>query len=139
MPCRSAPIDPAALRSEPLPLGAPPLRAHRFEPCQWPRLGSRTLPRRLEAFKHMFDSMLAPERTFDTMTAMSRTRVRPADLPDATSSRRVRSRRIALAIVVTAVAAAWAGPIARATTGAAEPVPVARSTYVVQRGDSLWA
>jgi nucleoid-associated protein YgaU len=87
----------------------------------------------------MFDSMLAPERTFDTMTAMSRTRVRPADLPDATSSRRVRSRRIALAIVVTAVAAAWAGPIARATTGAAEPVPVARSTYVVQRGDSLWA
>jgi nucleoid-associated protein YgaU len=86
----------------------------------------------------MFESMLELERAFDSMGAMARTRVRTDGPSPRPPSSRVRSRRIALAVVVTAVAAAWAGPIARATTGSADPVSVARSTYVVQRGDSLW-
>ena len=71
------------------------------------------------------------------MTGMARTRVRIEGRRPRLTSARVRSRRIVLAVVVTAVAGAWAGPIARAT-GSAEPVRVARSTYVVQPGDSLW-
>jgi nucleoid-associated protein YgaU len=86
----------------------------------------------------MFESMLEPERTFDNMTVMTRTRVRTDERRPRPTSSRVRSRRIVLAVVVTAVAGAWAGPIARATTGSEEPVRVARSAYVVQRGDSLW-
>src|SRR4051794_25118178 len=86
----------------------------------------------------MFDSMLEPERTFDSMTTMARTRVRPDGRRPRLTASRVRSRRIVLAVVVTAVAGAWAGPLARAATGSDEPVRVARSTYVVQRGDSLW-
>jgi nucleoid-associated protein YgaU len=41
-------------------------------------------------------------------------------------------------MTLVAVAGAWAGPIARATSHASDPVTVSRSTYVVRQGDSLW-
>ena len=44
-----------------------------------------------------------------------------------------------LGLVLVAVAGAWAGPFARASVGSSEPLSVSRSTYVVRRGDSLWA
>ena len=51
---------------------------------------------------------------------------------------RVRRRRLALGAALTMIAAAWAGPIARAG-GAHEPAMVARTTYVVEPGDSVWS
>jgi nucleoid-associated protein YgaU len=35
--------------------------------------------------------------------------------------------------------AAWAGPALGALAGGAEPAPVARSSYVVRPGDTLWS
>ena len=63
---------------------------------------------------------------------MSRTRVRPVRHAAA------RRRRLAVGLALTVVCAAWAGPVARAMAGAEEAL-VARSTYVVEPGDSLWS
>jgi nucleoid-associated protein YgaU len=37
------------------------------------------------------------------------------------------------------LAGAWAGPVARAVDGAPELESVARSTYLVREGDTLWS
>jgi spore germination protein YaaH len=37
------------------------------------------------------------------------------------------------------VAGAWAGPLGHAVAGGEPPVPVARRTYVVRSGDTLWS
>jgi LysM repeat protein len=54
------------------------------------------------------------------------------------SRTRVRRRRTTLAVCAVLVGAAWAGPTLRAVTpnGA---TPVARSSYVVRQGDTLWS
>jgi nucleoid-associated protein YgaU len=52
---------------------------------------------------------------------------------------RVRRRRLALTVSAALIAAAWAGPVARALGTGHEPVPAARSSYVVRGGDTLWA
>jgi nucleoid-associated protein YgaU len=54
------------------------------------------------------------------------------------SRTRVRRRRLALAVSLTLVAAAWAGPAVRAL-GSTDPVRIARSSYVVREGDTLWS
>jgi len=45
---------------------------------------------------------------------------------------------VAVGLALTLMCAAWAGPAARAVAGAGETL-VARSTYVVEPGDSLWS
>jgi len=42
-------------------------------------------------------------------------------------------------LVVASIGAAWAVPAASALGARSGPVPVARSTYVVRQGDTLWA
>lgn len=37
------------------------------------------------------------------------------------------------------IAGAWAGPVARALGGGREPIPTARTSYVVRTGDTLWS
>jgi nucleoid-associated protein YgaU len=63
------------------------------------------------------------ERAFDTMTTVSRTRVR--------------RRRLTLLVGSALVAAAWAGPIGDAMAGPGLE-PVSATTYVVRTGDTLW-
>jgi nucleoid-associated protein YgaU len=55
------------------------------------------------------------------------------------SRTRVRRRRLTLAVSLTLVAAAWAGPAVRALGSTEDPVRVARSSYVVREGDTLWS
>jgi nucleoid-associated protein YgaU len=55
------------------------------------------------------------------------------------SRTRVRRRRLMLTVAVTLVAAAWAGPAFRALGSTEDPVPVARTSYVVREGDTLWS
>jgi len=52
---------------------------------------------------------------------------------------RVRRRRLALGVVGALLAGAWAGPVARAVDGARQLESVARSTYLVREGDTLWS
>ena len=51
----------------------------------------------------------------------------------------VRRRRLTLAVSLTLVAAAWAGPAVRALGSTERPVRIARSSYVVREGDTLWS
>ena len=51
---------------------------------------------------------------------------------------RVRRRRLTLTVSVALVAAAWAGPAVRALGSPERPTRVARSSYVVREGDTLW-
>ena len=55
------------------------------------------------------------------------------------SRTRVRRRRLTLAVSLTLVAAAWAGPAVRALGSTEDPVRVARTSYVVREGDTLWS
>ena len=55
------------------------------------------------------------------------------------SRTRVRRRRLAILATVSVVGGLWAGPVAHALDGSAEPVPVASRSYVVRSGDTLWA
>jgi nucleoid-associated protein YgaU len=55
------------------------------------------------------------------------------------SRTRVRRRRLTLAVSLTLVAAAWAGPAVRALGSTEDPVRIARSSYVVREGDTLWS
>jgi nucleoid-associated protein YgaU len=52
---------------------------------------------------------------------------------------RVRRRRLTLAVSLTLVAAAWAGPAVRALGSTEDPVRIARNSYVVREGDTLWS
>ena len=54
------------------------------------------------------------------------------------SRTRVRRRRTALAVCLVLVGSAWAAPAVRALTPD-QPVRVARSSYVVRQGDTLWS
>ena len=54
------------------------------------------------------------------------------------SRTRVRRRRLTLTVSLALVAAAWAGPAVRALGSPGEPVKVARTSYVVREGDTLW-
>jgi len=51
---------------------------------------------------------------------------------------RVRRRRLTLTVSVALVAAAWAGPAVRALGSPEHPTWLARTSYVVREGDSLW-
>src|SRR6266508_1437922 len=51
---------------------------------------------------------------------------------------RVRRRWLTLTVSVALVAAAWAGPAVRALGSPERPTRVARSSYVVREGDTLW-
>jgi Tfp pilus assembly protein FimV len=53
---------------------------------------------------------------------------------------RVRRRRLTLTLTVSValVAAAWAGPAVRALGSPEQPTRIARSSYVVREGDTLW-
>ena len=51
----------------------------------------------------------------------------------------VRRRRLAVLATGAVVAGFWAGPVAQALGGSAEPVPVAGRSYVVRSGDTLWS
>ena len=51
----------------------------------------------------------------------------------------VRRRRLAVLASGAVVAGFWAGPMAHAVGGSAEPVAVSARTYVVRSGDTLWA
>jgi LysM domain len=51
---------------------------------------------------------------------------------------RVRRRRLTVTVSVALVAAAWAGPAVRALGSPEEPTRIARSSYVVREGDTLW-
>jgi hypothetical protein len=51
---------------------------------------------------------------------------------------RVRRRRLTLTVSVALVAAAWAGPAVRALGSPGQPTRIARSSYVVREGDTLW-
>lgn len=73
----------------------------------------------------MFGSVLDAEHLFGRIDAMSRTRVR--------------RRRLTLALSLTLVAAAWAGPAVGALGSGEDPVRIARSSYVVREGDTLWS
>jgi nucleoid-associated protein YgaU len=75
----------------------------------------------------MFESSLDSERVFGHDDAVGRTDVR----------RRGRAR-FAVILTVSLAGAAWAGPAVRALAGGPQERPVARSTYVVQAGDTLW-
>ena len=55
------------------------------------------------------------------------------------SRTRVRRRRLTLALSLMLVAAAWAGPAVRALGSTEDPARVARSSYVVREGDTLWS
>jgi nucleoid-associated protein YgaU len=46
---------------------------------------------------------------------------------------------VAAVLVTAAVAAAWAGPLARVLGAGDEVRPVARTSYVVRSGDTLWS
>jgi nucleoid-associated protein YgaU len=46
---------------------------------------------------------------------------------------------VAVVLVTAVVAAAWAGPIGRVVGAGDEVRPVARSSYVVRSGDTLWS
>ena len=76
----------------------------------------------------MFESSLDSERVFGHHGRMTRTDVR-------------RRGRVRLAVILTVslAGAAWAGPALRAFGGGSEHRSVARSTYVVQAGDTLWS
>lgn len=76
----------------------------------------------------MFESRLDSERMFGQDWAVDRTDVR----------RRGRTRLAAI-MALSLAGAAWAGPVVRALGGGPEQRPVARSTYVVQAGDTLWS
>jgi nucleoid-associated protein YgaU len=76
----------------------------------------------------MFDSGLDSERAFGQHGIVTRTDVR----------HRGRTR-LAVILTVSLAGAAWAGPAVRALGGGTEHRPVARSTYVVQPGDTLWS
>jgi nucleoid-associated protein YgaU len=52
---------------------------------------------------------------------------------------RVRRRRLAVTLTAGLLAGAWAGPLGQAMAGGGRAVPVARSTYVVRSGDTLWS
>ena len=52
---------------------------------------------------------------------------------------RVRRRRLTLVVSLSLVAAAWAGPAVRALGSPEQPTRVARSSYVVRQGDTLWS
>jgi nucleoid-associated protein YgaU len=54
------------------------------------------------------------------------------------SRTRVRRRRLAVILTAGLLAGAWAGPLGHAMAGGG-PAPVARSTYVVRSGDTLWS
>ena len=54
------------------------------------------------------------------------------------SRTRVRRRRTTLVVCAVLVGAAWAGPALRAATPD-RPVEVARTSYVVRQGDTLWS
>ena len=54
------------------------------------------------------------------------------------SRTRVRRRRTTLAVCAVLVGTAWAGPAIRALTPDG-PVRVARTSYVVRQGDTLWS
>jgi len=73
----------------------------------------------------MFGSTLDSERAFDSMARMDRTHVR--------------RRRLVVTLCAALVAGAWAGPVASALGGAREPIPAARTSYVVRGGDTLWS
>lgn len=73
----------------------------------------------------MFGSVLDPERVFDSMWAMDRTRVR--------------RRRLTIGLTAAIVAGAWAGPFVDVVRGDPEPAPVASIGYVVREGDTLWS
>jgi Tfp pilus assembly protein FimV len=51
---------------------------------------------------------------------------------------RVRRRRLTLTVSLALVAAAWAGPAVRALGSPERPTRIARSSYVVRKGDTLW-
>jgi LysM domain len=51
---------------------------------------------------------------------------------------RVRRRRLTVTVSVALVAAGWAGPAVRALGSSEESTRIARSTYVVREGDTLW-
>jgi Tfp pilus assembly protein FimV len=55
------------------------------------------------------------------------------------SRTRVRRRRVAVTLTAGLIAGAWAGPLGHAVAGGGRPVPVARSTYLVRSGDTLWS
>jgi len=55
------------------------------------------------------------------------------------SRTRVRRRRLTLAVTLTLVAAAWAGPAVRALGSTEDPVRISRTSYVVREGDTLWS
>ena len=44
-----------------------------------------------------------------------------------------------MTLSVALVAGAWAGPMARALGDGREPIPAARTSYVVRGGDTLWS
>jgi len=71
----------------------------------------------------MFGSTLDPERAFDRMPTVTRTGVR--------------RRRLALTVALALLAAAWAGPVARAVSDG--PVHASSTRYVVREGDTLWS
>ena len=52
---------------------------------------------------------------------------------------RVRRRRLTLTVSLALVAAAWAGPAVRALGSPERPTRIARSSYVVREGDTLWS
>lgn len=83
----------------------------------------------------MFESAACVRTSVRYPTTMPRTRVRPARPAAA------RRRRLAIGLTLTVTCAAWAGPVARAVDGAETTGEqlVARSTYVVEPGDSLWS
>jgi Tfp pilus assembly protein FimV len=51
----------------------------------------------------------------------------------------VRRRRLIVTLTAGLLAAAWAGPLGHAAARSEHPVPVARQTYVVRSGDTLWS
>lgn len=73
----------------------------------------------------MFGSRLDVERAFGTIPIVSRTRVR--------------YRRLTVGACLALVGAAWTGPAVRALGPSGEPIRVARTSYVIQEGDTLWS
>ena len=55
------------------------------------------------------------------------------------SRTRVRRRRLIFTLTLGVLAGAWAGPLGHALARGEHPVPVARQTYVVRSGDTLWS